>query len=113
MLGLNVAFLPVLLLITMVRRQSSLPSPLSSKRPAFFQAASFLSAPVLPLFALPVFFVSTPRPRRFWPGVGERKQTAPQAAYYSHAIPAFKQLFYQVKLSFFGLGLEMSHARLL
>ena len=33
--------------------------------------ASLLSAPLLPLFTLPVFFLTFPRPARFWPGGGE------------------------------------------
>ena len=49
LLQLNLIFSPFLLLLVLV--------------------SSLLSAPLLPLFTLPVFFVSFPRPARFWPGV--------------------------------------------
>ena len=49
LLQLNLIFSPFLLLLVLL--------------------SSLLSAPLLPLFTLPVFFVSFPRPSRFWPGV--------------------------------------------
>ena len=48
LLQLNLIFSPFLLLLVLL--------------------SSLLSAPLLPLFTLPVFFVSFPRPARFWPG---------------------------------------------
>ena len=48
LLQLNLIFSPFLLLLVLL--------------------SSILSAPLLPLFTLPVFFVSFPRPARFWPG---------------------------------------------
>ena len=54
LLQLNLIFSPFLLLLVLL--------------------SSFLSAPLLPLFTLPVFFVSFPRPASFWPGVVNHQQ---------------------------------------
>ena len=54
LLQLNLIFSPFLLLLVLL--------------------SSLLSAPLLPLFTLPVFFVSFPRPARFWPGVVGQNQ---------------------------------------
>ena len=54
LLQLNLIFSPFLFLLVLI--------------------SSILSAPLLPLFTLPVFFVSFPRPTRFWPGVVGRSQ---------------------------------------
>ena len=54
LLQLNLIFTPFLFLLVLI--------------------SSILSAPLLPLFTLPVFFVSFPRPTRFWPGVVGRSQ---------------------------------------
>ena len=54
LLQLNLIFSPFLFLLVLI--------------------SSILSAPLLPLFTLPVFFVSFPRPTRFWPGVAGRSQ---------------------------------------
>ena len=50
--------------------------------------ASVLSAPLLPLFTLPVFFVGYPRPLRGWPGaVGASANTCADTVYYRHLAP--------------------------
>ena len=54
LLQLNLIFSPFLFLLVLI--------------------SSILSAPLLPLFTLPVFFVSFPRPTTFWPGVVGRSQ---------------------------------------
>ena len=36
---------------------------------AILLASSAISAPLLPLFTLPIFFISFPRPQRFWPSL--------------------------------------------
>ncbi|XP_043930401.1 pecanex-like protein 4 [Protopterus annectens] len=48
-----------------------------------------LSAPLLPLFTLPIFLVGFPRPVRFWPGaVGRAACTCPESVYYQQMIPS-------------------------
>ncbi|XP_041070900.1 pecanex-like protein 4 [Carcharodon carcharias] len=47
--------------------------------------ASALSAPLLPLFTLPVFLVGFPRPNKSWPGsVGAAACICPDSVYYQH-----------------------------
>ncbi|XP_048393247.1 pecanex-like protein 4 [Stegostoma tigrinum] len=47
--------------------------------------ASALSAPLLPLFTLPVFLVGFPRPSKTWPGsVGAAACICPDSVYYQH-----------------------------
>ncbi|XP_072424488.1 pecanex-like protein 4 [Chiloscyllium punctatum] len=47
--------------------------------------ASALSAPLLPLFTLPVFLVGFPRPSKSWPGsVGAAACVCPDSVYYQH-----------------------------
>ncbi|XP_072127348.1 pecanex-like protein 4 isoform X1 [Mobula birostris] len=47
--------------------------------------ASALSAPLLPLFTLPVFLVGFPRPNKSWPGsVGAAACIYPDSVYYQH-----------------------------
>lgn len=47
--------------------------------------ASALSAPLLPLFTLPVFLVGFPRPNKSWPGsVGDAACICPDSVYYQH-----------------------------
>lgn len=63
---LNLLFLPLLLLLVVV--------------------SSVLSAPLLPLFTLPVFFLSFPRPSRSWPGrVGQAAVVGPDTHIYRQA----------------------------
>ncbi|KAK0050290.1 pecanex-like protein 4 isoform X2 [Biomphalaria pfeifferi] len=46
-------------------------------------AASVLSAPLLCLFTLPLFFIGFPRPNKFWPEpVGSSASTCPDSVYY-------------------------------
>ena len=55
---------------------------------AIILASSILSAPLLPLFTLPVFFVSFPRPRRFWPSLidyGSSYSKCNDSVYYQQA----------------------------
>lgn len=51
--------------------------------------SSILSAPLLPLFTLPVFFVSFPRARHFWPSLSSFGSTylksTDETIYYQHA----------------------------
>ena len=48
--------------------------------------ASIISAPLLPLFTLPVFFLTFPRPSRFWPGpIGDNATASPDSIYYEQA----------------------------
>ena len=47
-----------------------------------------MSAPLMPLFTLPIFFISYPRPRRFWPSLidyGRAHSSSVDAVYYQHA----------------------------
>ncbi|XP_007902018.1 pecanex-like protein 4 [Callorhinchus milii] len=49
--------------------------------------ASALSAPLLPLFTLPVFLVGFPRPKRSWPGsVGSSACKCPDSVYYQQMV---------------------------
>ena len=55
---------------------------------AIILASSILSAPLLPLFTLPIFFVSFPRPRRFWPSLidyGSSYSKCNDSVYYQQA----------------------------
>ena len=55
---------------------------------AIILASSILSAPLLPLFTLPIFFVSFPRPRRFWPSLidyGSSYSKCNDSIYYQQA----------------------------
>jgi hypothetical protein len=50
--------------------------------------ATALSAPLLPLFTLPVFFIGFPRPLRCWPGeVGASASICPDTIFYRHMAP--------------------------
>lgn len=50
--------------------------------------AAALSAPLLPLFTLPIFFVAFPRPQRFWPEpVGASANACPDTVYYRQLAP--------------------------
>ncbi|KAH9499638.1 Pecanex-like protein 4 [Bulinus truncatus] len=51
-------------------------------------AASILSAPLLCLFTLPLFFIGYPRPNKFWPEpVGSSASTCPDSVYYRQVTP--------------------------
>lgn len=55
---------------------------------AIILASSILSAPLLPLFTLPIFFVSFPHPRRFWPSLidyGSSYSKCSDSIYYHQA----------------------------
>ncbi len=55
----------------------------------FVMSSSVLSAPLLALFTLPVFFVAFPRPLRFWPGpVGLQANPGSDSMYYRVMLPA-------------------------
>lgn len=55
---------------------------------AIMAAAAALSAPLLPLFTLPIFFVAFPRPQRFWPEpVGSSANVCPDTVYYRQLAP--------------------------
>lgn len=55
-------------------------------------AAAVLSAPLLPLFTLPVFFIAFPRLQRFWPeAVGASANICSDTVYYRQFAPAFAQ----------------------
>ena len=48
--------------------------------------ASIISAPLLPVFTLPVFFLTFPRPSRFWPGpIGDNATASSDSIYYEQA----------------------------
>ena len=48
--------------------------------------AAVLSAPMLPLFTLPIFLIGYPRPLRSWPGsVGQSASECGDTAFYKHA----------------------------
>ncbi|XP_022086060.1 pecanex-like protein 4 [Acanthaster planci] len=50
--------------------------------------ATVLSAPLLPLFTLPVFLIGFPRPLRFWPGaVGASANICSDSIYYKQLVP--------------------------
>ncbi|XP_064623432.1 pecanex-like protein 4 [Lineus longissimus] len=50
--------------------------------------ATALSAPLLPLFTLPIFFIGFPRPLRCWPGVvGASASVCPDTIFYRHMAP--------------------------
>lgn len=60
---LNIIFFPVVVLIILT--------------------ASVISAPILCLFTLPLFFIGFPRPSKFWPEpVGSSANTCPDSLYY-------------------------------
>ena len=65
LLQLNLLFLPLLLLLVVL--------------------SSLLSAPLLPLFTLPVFFLSFPRPSRSWPGGVGQAAVGPDTHLYRQA----------------------------
>ncbi|XP_038071553.1 pecanex-like protein 4 [Patiria miniata] len=50
--------------------------------------ATVLSAPLLPLFTLPIFLVGFPRPLRSWPGaIGASANTCSDSIYYKQLVP--------------------------
>lgn len=56
--------------------------------------SSLVSAPLLPLFTLPLFLVSFPRPLRFWPSLtnyGSSYTSSRDSVYYQHDIPNLSQ----------------------
>ena len=56
--------------------------------------ASALSVPLLPLFTLPVFFISFPRPLRSWPEeVGSSANTCPDTNFYKQLAPELSKAF--------------------
>lgn len=55
---------------------------------AILLASSVISAPLLPLFTLPIFFISFPRPRKFWPSLvdyGSSYSRNQDSVYYQQA----------------------------
>lgn len=55
---------------------------------AVMVVAAALSAPLLPLFTLPVFFIGFPRPQRFWPeAVGASANVCADTVYYRQLAP--------------------------
>ena len=56
--------------------------------------SSLVSAPMLAVFTLPVFFMAFPRPLKFWPGAvgstedSEAKGSSEEAAYYAQMLPS-------------------------
>lgn len=62
LLALNVALCPLLVAVVML--------------------SALLSAPLLPLFTLPVFLVGFPRPLRSWPGTPGTSCPCPDSIYY-------------------------------
>ena len=59
---------------------------------AVIAAAAALSAPLLPLFTLPVFFIAFPRPQRFWPeAVGASANVCADTVYYRQLAPMLAQ----------------------
>eukprot|EP00050_Salpingoeca_kvevrii_P017787 m.68246 g.68246 ORF g.68246 m.68246 type:complete len:1133 (+) comp7726_c0_seq2:492-3890(+) len=71
LIALNAVFFPVLLATVVV--------------------AAGLAAPILPLFGLPLFFLSYSRPSKFWPsGFGTSPST--DAAYYEQVLPSVARL---------------------
>ena len=64
--------------------------------------AAVLSAPLLPLFTLPVFLVSFPRPKRTWPSrFNFNKSCSPNSdsVYYQQAVPALVSCLQQAVTS--------------
>ena len=50
--------------------------------------ATLLSAPLLPMFTLPIFLIGYPRPKRFWPGeVGASANICADTVYYKQMAP--------------------------
>ena len=48
---------------------------------------SVLSSPILSMFTLPIFFISYPRPSRFWPGeVGSNAASSTDSIYYQQSL---------------------------
>ena len=48
---------------------------------------SILSSPMLSIFTLPIFFMTYPRPARFWPGnVGDNATASPDSIYYQQSV---------------------------
>ena len=52
--------------------------------------ATALSAPLLPFFTLPIFFLAFPRPNKFWPeDVGASASVNPDTMFYKQFAPEF------------------------
>ncbi|KAL5007939.1 hypothetical protein ScPMuIL_013520 [Solemya velum] len=55
--------------------------------------ATVISAPLMPLFTLPLFFISFPRPVKFWPGsVGGSSSVCPDTVFYKQFVPQLAQV---------------------
>ena len=56
--------------------------------------SAVVSAPLLPLFTLPLFLVGFPRPHRFWPAeVGASANVCDDTVYYGHMAPQLAKVF--------------------
>ena len=61
---------------------------------AFIALASAISVPLLPLFTLPLFFISFPRPLRSWPEpVGASANSCPDTNFYRQLSPELSKAF--------------------
>nr|XP_014340961.1 PREDICTED: pecanex-like protein 4 [Latimeria chalumnae]XP_014340964.1 PREDICTED: pecanex-like protein 4 [Latimeria chalumnae]XP_014340967.1 PREDICTED: pecanex-like protein 4 [Latimeria chalumnae] len=93
LIALNIAFFPVVL--------------------ALIALCAILSAPLLPLFTLPVFLVGFPRPVRSWPGmVGGAACICPDSVYYLQMVPSLTAAF-RTAFASGSLGLPSSGSHLL
>ena len=96
------------------RRQSTIPIMVTSifLYPLILAVtiiAAALSAPLLPLFTLPVFFIGFPRPLRSWPGVvGASASVCPDTIFYRHMAP---ELAKALRTSFGNGGLGKSELK--
>ena len=64
--------------------------------------SSVISAPLLPLFTLPVFLISFPRTLRFWPSLtdyGSSYNKCKDSTYYQHDVPLVNKAMDQVILN--------------
>eukprot|EP00040_Diaphanoeca_grandis_P026403 m.147793 g.147793 ORF g.147793 m.147793 type:complete len:1129 (-) comp30562_c0_seq1:67-3453(-) len=69
-----------------------------------------LASPILPLFGLPIFMISFPRPRRFWPNPGHGASPKPETIYYEQITPKLAQLFAELaSLGQLGVVRDGSH----
>ena len=61
---------------------------------------SLLSSPMLSMFTLPIFFISYPRPSRFWPGeVGNNAASSSDSVYYQHSASSLLDSFNSAAIS--------------
>nr|XP_056707690.1 pecanex-like protein 4 isoform X1 [Euleptes europaea] len=85
LITLNILFFPVLLTLIAL--------------------SALLASPVLPLFSLPIFLISFPRPVRSWPGrVGETAYMCHDTVYYQQMVPSLATAL-QAAFSSGSLGL--------